>query len=33
MIPDLFVVDSSVGIKWLVPEDHMAAALGLRAGR
>jgi predicted nucleic acid-binding protein len=31
MIPDRFVVDSSVGIKWFVPEVHSAGALRLRA--
>ena len=31
MIPDLFVVDSSVGIKWFIPEVHSSDALRLRA--
>jgi predicted nucleic acid-binding protein len=31
MISDLFVVDSSVGIKWFVPEVHTADALRARA--
>jgi hypothetical protein len=31
MIPDRFVVDSRVGIKWFVPEVHSADAFRLQA--
>jgi hypothetical protein len=33
MIADLFVVDSSVGVKWFVPEVHMASIGTVRSGR
>ncbi len=31
MISDLFVVDSSVAIKWFVPEIHTVEAIRVRA--